>query len=224
MNVTLGQLNTLLERCKQESIKYRAGFSNDSRYCLNLWRHALYDKIADAWMMIVDCYTDDLRRWLYKHPLVDIALTREVEQYFFNETFIRVWLANERDPIDIETLPTITSYIKRALHRLVLEVCRRKPPVPLTSDQPGSDMEDEVFGNLGAKAIWDCVLECTRHDPSGRRLAYLLWLCEWRPRHVVAAYPQEYSTARHVDWKRTSIKDCVQARCPQLVPAKIRRG
>src|SRR5579862_9047960 len=120
MDVTLGGLGLLAQHCKQESAKFRAGFSSDPHFCLDLWRHALQGKIADAWVMVVDCHTDDLRGWLYQHPLVDIALRREVESYFVNETFIRVWLTNERHPIEVDTLPQIKAYVRRALHRLVL--------------------------------------------------------------------------------------------------------
>jgi hypothetical protein len=224
-------LDILAHRCTQETIKYRAHFKSDPRYCLELWRRALYDKLGEAWTWLYDCYEEQIRRWLHSHRLAFAALKLESESYFITETFARVWQANERKPLTVEDLPKILAFAKQTLDWIILALCRRKRPDGTEDEQdiadedpptPGTTMEEIIQGKTNAEELWKCVMAST-HDAHEQQLAYLMWLCEWRPREIVAAFPGIYASTKRVDQTRANIVERIKRRCPDLVPANVRR-
>lgn len=224
-------LDILAHRCVQESIKYRAHFDNDPNYCLELWRRALGDKLGEAWTWLFDCYEDQVRRWLHSHRLAFVVLKLEHEAYFITETFARIWQANERKPLKVDDLGKIIEYAKQTLNTVILALCRKQRPDGLDDDQDvanedpptlGLSMEEFIQGKISARELWDCIMAST-HDALEQQLVYLMWLCEWRPREIVAAFPAVYGSTKRVDQMRANIVERVRRRCPHLVPANVRR-
>jgi len=224
-------LDLLAHQCTQETIKYRAHFTSDPRYCLELWRRALCDKLGEAWTWLYDCYEDQVRRWLHSHPLAFAALKLETESYVVTETFARIWQANEGKPLQVTDLGKIIAYAKQVLNTVILALCRQKHPEGIDEEldveddatsTSGTTMEEVIQGKINAEELWKCVMAAT-HDAHEQQLVYLMWLCEWRPREIVAAFPAVYENTKRVDQIRANIVERVKRRCPDLVPATVRR-
>jgi hypothetical protein len=160
------ELNELVRRCQQETDTYRRTGSSDSSPCLELFRLALGENREDAWEMIIEQYTPDLRNRFHRHHPWN-SLLREDQDDIILEAFERLLGQNRKKPLQISSLGGILKYLYSCLSTVILlhKRAREKDRFIVGepndfADAPGPDLVDRLFGNIAALEILHGLNSC----------------------------------------------------------------
>lgn len=195
------RVGELAQRCAQETLKFRAQLASDASFCLELWRRALQDQLAEAWACVMECFSGSVRAWLFQHPRGYLVVRWRDEHDLVNEAFTRVFEANAKKPLALTSLPALLTYLHRCLHTAILMECRsphhQTDALDAARELPAASVEETVIGALDAEALWRELASCAA-DERERRLIELRWLAGYTPAQIAAAFPGDFPTASEV--------------------------
>lgn len=127
-------------RCLRENQIFQRRGQSDERFCLELFRRALWlsreaepEAYQQAWAAMVRCHEPSLRRLVAQSPAFAALRLAEPDDLCQN-----VWMRFSLygPGLTIESLPQILAYLQKMMIREILEVRRRKrPPQPVQSLQ-----------------------------------------------------------------------------------------
>jgi DNA-directed RNA polymerase specialized sigma24 family protein len=134
-------LGDLSKRCAQETDSYFRKKSNDSRYCLELFRRAIVSHDNDAWDAIYIQYQPQVERWVYRHSKFS-AIDQEAEDLTMQalERFLKYFTA-EKFSVS-QSLPSILNYLQTCVNGTILDCWRKMRQVQL------EQMEEEYERNI----------------------------------------------------------------------------
>ena len=191
-------LNSLGERCSSELTRHRRKEPADDRFCLEIFRRAIVQRVDQAWEVLQQRFGEVVRIWLRSHPSSDIALLRDSEENYIAQTFSRFWYAVREQAVEFSTLNAALSYLHSTLNGIITDTIRshlRAKLVPLPEPGfPEEPMAEDVPDN---EETWK-VIQSLLNDERERRIAYLLYYCGLKPREVVIRCPDEFRDVKEI--------------------------
>lgn len=212
------RLDALTDCCMNEINKYRRGEAHDDTYCLEIFRRAIVQRDERAWETLVARFRDTMMSWLRRHPSGELACQHESEQYFVDRAFTRFWRSTvQKQRMEFATLGAALYYLKTCLVCEILDVLRverraRELPLPDVGFSEHAQWQESHFAEPEASdpdegdELWEAI-ESLLPDQRDRRLAYLLYYCNLKPREIVHYCPQEFDNVKEVYYLRRNIFD-----------------
>jgi hypothetical protein len=193
MNLTL-----LADRCTDEMKLHRRKETYDDRFCLEIFRRAIMQRLDQAWEVLQQRFGETVRIWLHSHASNDVALMRDSEENYVAQTFSRFWYAVRDQHLEFSSLNAALSYLHATLNGILTDTLRshlrsREVPIPESgfSEEPLS--EDSVDASSAWQSIQRLLI-----DQREQRVAYLLYYCGLKPREIVTRCPQEFDDIKEV--------------------------
>jgi hypothetical protein len=198
-------LTELQRRCRSEMEKFSRREPGDERYCLELFRRALVLRDERAWSLLEQQFTATILGWLRNHPYRDAAYRLHSEENYAALTIERLWMVTVRNPeMEFHSLAGALKFLRTSLNSVVIDTLRAQvKDVPIAESgfqEPAAPVAEEP------DEFWDTI-ESMLPDPREKRLAYLLFHCNFKPRQVVAFCPQEFSNVREIFQMKRNIMD-----------------
>jgi hypothetical protein len=197
-SVSQMDLPLLADRCTNELKRHRRKEPADDRFCLEIFRRAIAQRLDQAWSVLQQRFGEVVRIWLHSHPSSDVALLRDTEENYVAQTFSRFWYAVRDQHLEFTSLNAALSYLHATLNGIVTDTLRarlRSKEVPLP--EPGFAEEPMVEDPIDSNAIWDTI-QSLLTDERERRVAYLLYYCGLKPREIVVRCSREFDDVKEV--------------------------
>ena len=194
------QLEVIVQRCGEETAKWRHRLVQDTRYCFELFRRGLGDGTADALLQIYTLYVPMLarrverhaaRRFLKEDPehLARIALAnfcKSCMQKGFSNRFVE--------------FKSMMSYLFACLHsviRMQQRIAGRE--IPLDDDNLALQAPPDLPSDEDERSTETWRTLCrTLQDPQDQQLAYIRFVLGIKPKEIVSRYPQIWKSERAV--------------------------
>ena len=200
MDEALGQMNLslLADRCSEEIKLHRRRETYDDRYCLEIFRRAIVQRVDQAWSVLQQHFGATVRIWLHSHASKDVALLRDSEENYIAQTFSRFWYAVRDQHLEFTSLNSALSYLHATLNGILMDTLRshlRSKEVPIP--EPGASEELLLASPVDGSAIWQSI-QSLLSDQREQRVAYLLYYCGLKPREIVIRCPEEFDDIKEV--------------------------
>lgn len=203
-------LARLAATCAEQTQKGRRGEPFDGACCVELFRRAICDRDELAWHQIVEQYRRIVVHWVRRHPTA--ATFGEDDDYWVNGAFVRFYQAITPDRFDqFAGLPQILRYLKLCVDSVVQDAVRAtaRQPVSVSIDADRDDDEgssrrvgeissgDTADQRTNARELWAAIERVLGNDVE-RRVAYLSFVLEYKPREIQALLPRQFASASAV--------------------------
>jgi hypothetical protein len=196
MNPVDVSLDDLAQRCAEETSKYVRQIENDSRYCFELFRRALVERIPDALARIYEIYQPLLLGWVRRHK--QFPLTDETAEYFGTLAFRNFYFAIGGARFShFDNLAKVLAYLKSCVFTAVAQYARDKKPGDLLPPDIDVPVRYNPTAGVEADELWQyiCSLLPDAHD---RLLARCVFILDMKPREIVSQYPDIWLEERKV--------------------------
>jgi len=197
-------LSELADLCMTEINNSCRSEPYKEQYCLEIFHRALLQHDPDTWEILQELFNPMLRAWLHKHPRQNIDCYHKPVEYYVAHTFMRVWQSSMGNTLEFDKLSAAMGYLKLSLQGVVIDALRvfsrpYEAPAPDSgSGQITNYMEDSAAeNNYGSSEVWDNI-ESLLSNERERRLAYLFYQCNLKPKEIVCDYPEEFSDIQEI--------------------------
>jgi len=213
-------LSALADRCMSEINNYRRGEAYSDQYCLEIFRRAMLERDNAAWTVLEDRFREFLLGSFRRHPRSEAASRLDSPENYVAKAFARFWFAavhNQR--LEFTTLAAALSYLRGCLNSTILDALRaysRAKEVALP--EPGFPLEPVEEEHDNGPDLWGAIRSILPERE--RRLAYLLYHCNLKPREIIRVCPQEFSNVQEIYRLRRNIVERVQ-RCVDQIRWKL---
>jgi hypothetical protein len=194
-------LTQLAQRCAAEQQRYRQHAPSDDRYCLELFLRAIHQRDELAWDLIYRQFTPTVLAWLRQHSCANRLRAQDEPDTYVTAAFHKFWLATSSPGAATPhflTLASVLAYLRSCLNSVVLDEMRqiqaRQREEPL---EYAHDAAIDAPAHSSAQELW-ALIERALPDRRERRLVYLLFVLELKPRDVVRMAPDDFPTAQEV--------------------------
>jgi hypothetical protein len=191
-------VDELARRCAQETEKFNRRQLSDPQFCFELLRRALAEGHAEAFTRVYLAYERQVLGWVYSHSR--FTQTGESAEYFARIALSTFYFALRGDKFrHFSSLPQVLAYLKLCVHTAIAQYLRDQQPHAVGSlddtDEPSHT--PDLAARADASELWGqiCRLLPVARD---RQLARCVFLQGLRPREIVRAYPEHWSSEREV--------------------------
>ncbi len=196
------KLATLADLSTDELQRHRCKQPFDDRYSVEILRRALVEQTDQAWLLLQQCLSQTICRWIHTHPYKDVVLLRDSEENYIAQTFSRFWYAVHDQHIAFATLPAALCYLHATLNGIIMDTFRsqlrlRAREVPLPETDGSIEPAAEDADSIDDQHVWDGICSLLP-DERERRLAYLLYYCGLKPREIVLRCPKEFDDVKDI--------------------------
>jgi len=193
-------LKDLAERSACEMSKYRRKEQSNDQYCLEILRRAILLQNNDAWAILQTQLGDNVRMWIGRHPQRELALRYENENSYLCDAFRRFWQAVSDQRLSFTTLAGALSYLHLCLHCAITDTLRayarpREEPIPDYGQ--GGNNEPSVDDLYHEGELWG-IIESLLVSDKEKRVAYLHFYCNLKPREILGCCPDEFSNEKEI--------------------------
>jgi len=203
--MTLAELTTYTE---QEMRKYRRKEPSSDNYCLEIIRRAVVLRDGDAWAVLQRQFGENVRIWFGRHPSREAALRLDSEQSYIDDAFRRFWQAASEQQLAFHTRASALSYLHLCLNCAIMDALRasgvEKEPIP-DYGQTDTD-EPSVEDSYQESELWETI-EALLPGEKEKRVAFLLYHCNLKPREVIRYCPGEFSGEEEIYRLKRNIMD-----------------
>ncbi len=193
-------LTDLATYCTCEMNKYCRKEPSNDQYCLEIFRRAVVLPQSDAWAVLQRQFGERARIWLRRHPNRDAALRHDEEQSYIDDAFRRFWQAGSEQKLTFHTLASALSYLHLCLNCAItdaLRACSRPKEEPIP-DYGQSDIDEPlVQESYQENELWE-VIERLLPGEKEKRVAYLHFHCNLKPREIIRYCPGEFSSEAEI--------------------------
>ncbi len=194
------KLTTLADLSIHELQQHRCKEPFDDRYCLEILRRALVEQTDEAWFVLQQCFSENIRGWLLSHPSRDVALLRDSAENYIAQTFSRFWYAVRDQHLEFTTLYAALQYLHATLNGIIMDTLRshlrlrsREAPFP----EPGCPQDPRTEDSIDNRDVYNSI-QALLCDERERRLAYLLYYCGLKPRDIVLRCSGEFDNVKDI--------------------------
>jgi DNA-directed RNA polymerase specialized sigma24 family protein len=191
----------LAEEFLRQQARYRQRLPVDERAGLELFRRAIQQREERAWELLYPPCRALLLQWLRQNPWADLVLQYESPEGFVLEALAKFWQAITRTRLFQErptTLADILAYLRRCLHSVLLDAARQaRARAAEVSVDALAALAARGQAELSGEELWRSI-ERALPDQRERRLVYLRYVLDYRPREIVALAPEEFPEVEHV--------------------------
>jgi hypothetical protein len=198
------RLPELTKSCSSLMNNSSRSVTNIEQYWLELFYRALVQHDPDAWELLQERCYPLVRTWMAKYPHHAIACSYKPVAYYAAHTFTRVWQSSMDNNLEFDTLSAAIGYLKFSLQGVVIDALRvfsrpyEAPPPDSGSGQITNYIEEPAAeNNYGSSEVWDNI-ESLLSNERERRLAYLFYHCNLKPKEIVRDYPEEFSDVQEI--------------------------
>jgi hypothetical protein len=193
-------LADLTECSIREMGRYRRKEHSNDQYCLEILRRAVIGRDNEAWTVLRRQFNESVRLWMSRHPHREAALRHEDEQSYIDDAFRRFWQAVSDQKLVFSSLAAALSYLHLCLNCTIMDTLRaysrpKEEPIPdygqSSADEP--TVEDFYHEN----ELWEIIQHILPGDKE-RRVAYLHFHCNLKPREIVRLCPDEFKNEDEV--------------------------
>jgi hypothetical protein len=210
-------LSALADRCMSEINNYRRGEAYSDHYCLEIFRRAMLKRDNVAWTLLEARFREFLLGSFRRHPRSEAASRLDSPENYVAKAFARFWFAAvHNQQLEFTTLAAALRYLRGCLNSTILDALRahsRAKEVPLP--EPGFVGEPAVEDHDDRRGLWEAIRSLLPSERE-RRLAYLLYHCNLKPRELLRVCPQEFSDAQEIYRLRHNIVERVQRGVDQI--------
>jgi len=193
------RLPALADRCMSEINNYRRGEASCDQYCLEMFRRAMLKHDDAAWTLLVERFQEFLLAAFRRHPRCESASRLDSPENFVAKAFERFWMATAyNQQVTFTSLGAALLFLRLCLNSAILDMLRsyaRTKEVPLPD--PGFPGEPEVVDQDDGSELWK-VIRTMLPSERERRLAFLLYQCNLKPRVIVRLFPQEFPDVNEI--------------------------
>lgn len=201
-------LDDLAQRCAQETKLYFKKLVHDTKYCFELFRRAISDRSDHAWKALILQYKPSVARWVNrwadKHP--NFPLTREEEEDFIEESFIRFWRHFTPEKLQKSgDLNRVLQYLKMCVNSTISDIWRKMQHLQFeqksdteddddddddpNSAQPGPTSEESIQNDELWKAI-----KVRLKDEKEHTIVYASFFLALSPREILSEFPGMFNS------------------------------
>jgi hypothetical protein len=202
-------LPDLAELCTHEVSKYRRKEASDDHYCLEIFRRAVILQENEAWASLQRQFGENVRIWFARHPNREAALRHDGEQSYIDSAFRRFWQAVSEQQLTFHTLASALSYLHLCLNCAIMDTLRayarpKEEPLP----DYGQSIADEpaVEDSYQENELWE-VIEALLPGEKEKRVAFLHFHCNLKPREIIHYCPGEFSNEDEIYRLRRNIME-----------------
>lgn len=202
-------LSSIAHRCAQETERFFQRRSYDPRYCFELFRRAIAERVQRAWVLVYDQYRPLVASWVERHPA--FPASGEEVQYFVNRAFEKMWVALSADKFSrFPDLKSLLRYLQMCVHSVILDLTRatEKPIVDacvdLEAEAPNTQgatrapgVESEALDRVRRQELWEEV-DARMHSERERRVVYGTFVLGLKPRDVYAHFRDTFRDVNDV--------------------------
>lgn len=193
-------LTSLAYRCAEEMSKYRRKEASDDRYCLEVFRRAVLQSDDEAWALLYKHCCESLRLWFRRHPSKSAALQYGQEEHYVDDAFERFWKAVRNQELAFATLAAALSYLHLCLNCAVMDALRNfaRPKEAQLPDYGQADVPEPLVEDLyNENDLWETIASLLT-DEKEKRVAYLHFHCNLKPREIIRFCPGEFSNESEI--------------------------
>ena len=200
-------LSALADRCMSEIKNYRRGEVSSDKYSLELLRRAMLERDNAAWALVVERFSEYILGSFRRHQRQEAASRLDSPENYVARAFERFWLAAvHNQQLEFTTLAAALTLLRKCLNGAILDTLRAYSrskeevlPEPSLPDEPTvEDHEEEDRG------LWETIQDILPNERE-RRVAYLLFHVQLKPREIVRLCPQEFSNVQEIYLLRRKI-------------------
>jgi DNA-directed RNA polymerase specialized sigma24 family protein len=202
------RLSALADRCMSEINNFRRGEASSDQYCLEIFRRAMLEHDDEAWTLLVDRFKEFLLAAFRRHPRSEAASHLDSPENYVARAFARFWIAAvHNQQVMFTSLGAALRYLRVCLDSTILDMLRsdaRRNEMPLP--EPGFTGEPAVEDQDEGSELWEVIRDMLPSERE-RRLAFLLYQCNLKPREIVRLRPQEFPDVNEVHRMKRNIVD-----------------
>ena len=192
------RLIVLADYSAEEIRKYRRNEPSDDRYCLEIFRRAIVLRDNHAWAILQQQFTDNVRFWLARHSYREAALRHESEQDYVDHAFQRFWQAVSDQSLTFTSLAGALRYLRLCLHCAIMDSLRGYAHARLEAlPEHGHPDEPQVEDRYNETELWETLRSLLANERE-RRVAYLHFHCNLKPREIIRYCPGEFSSEEEI--------------------------
>jgi hypothetical protein len=198
MSVSQLSVDTLAQRCAEETEKFSRRQSNDPQFCFELFRRALVDGVEDAITRLFQIYERQLRQWVHNHS--GFVHTGEDADFFVGAAMRTFYFALRGPKFErFPSLPQVLQYLKTCVHTAIAQYIRDQQPSATTPIDDATEVAHtpDLGNRADAAELWAYIVRLLP-DERDRSLARYVFLQDLKPRQIVALYPQQWGNERDV--------------------------
>jgi DNA-directed RNA polymerase specialized sigma24 family protein len=214
------RLSALADRCMNEVNKYRRGEASSDQYCLEIFRRAMQEHDDAAWTLLVDRFKEFLLAAFRRHPRCEDASRLDSPENYVARAFARFWVAVHDQQVEFTSLGAALRFLRLCLNSEILDMLRahaRRNEMPFP--EPDFTGEPAVEDQDDGSELWKIIRDMLPNERE-RRLAFLLFYCNLRPRVIVRLRPQEFPDVNEVHRMKRNIVDRL-ARSADLIRYRL---
>jgi hypothetical protein len=198
-------LPDVAQRCREESTRFFRSVFHDPRFCHEMFRRAILERVQHAWDLLHMQYEPEVIGWVKNNP--DFEFCNEDATYFVNRAFEKFW--RYMTPDRFANYPElgallqcfkmcvnceIVDYKRAKAHRLHFKSLPFKdgPSLPLLPDigqTTGDDLERQAF--------WAWVQEHL-HGEKEYQVIYCRFVLDLKPSEICERFPAEFPNVKAI--------------------------
>jgi len=170
----------------------------DQEKDLEILRYAIALRDHEARETLEHQFTENVRFWLTQHACRDAVLRYESEQDYVDRTFQRFWQAISDQGLTFTSLAGALRYLRLCLHSAIMDTLRLQAHARLEAppEQDHSD-EPQVGDRYNERELWKTISKLLANEQE-RRVAYLHFCCNLKPREIIYCCPDEFSSEEEI--------------------------
>jgi len=210
-------LSALAERSMSEIDNYRRGEPSNDQYSLEIFRRAMLEGDSAAWTLLENRFKDFLLGSFRRHPKSEAASRLDSPENYVARAFARFWLAAvHNQQLEFTTLAAALHYLRGCLNSTIVDALRAYSRVKeMALPEADYGWEPVVEDHDDGRDLWE-VLSGVLTSERERRLAYLLYRCNLKPRVIARVCPQEFHEVEEIYRLRRNIMERVQRNVDQI--------
>lgn len=187
----------ITHHCQQESERYFRRQPNDSTYCYELFRRAIFERSDAAWELIYRQYTPLVSGWIERHT--GFVNSGEDVNYFLNRAFEKMWSAIQPEKFArFPDLKSLLRYLQLCVHSVIIDHVRTEEFVAL--EEPTvvlEGVEVPIIDQLQQQAFWHQI-QLRLSDEREQQLLYYRYALGLKPRQVCEHFATEFPDINEV--------------------------
>jgi hypothetical protein len=181
-----------------EMSRYRSKEPYSDHYCLEILRRAVVQHDDNAWAVLQQQFSESAHAWIGRHPYRELALRYEMEQNYIDDAFRRFWQAVSDQRLVFSTLGGALNYLHLCLNCAIMDTLRlysrpKEEHIPDNGHPDAPQIEDHYHED----ELWE-VIQNLLAGTKERRVAYLLFHCNLKPREIVRHCPGEFRSEAEI--------------------------
>jgi hypothetical protein len=193
-------LQSLAERCHQETLLFLQKLGHDPRFCYELFRRAIVERNEQGWELIYIQYTAAtplLVHWVERHG--SFASSGEDAMFFVNRALERLWMTIT--PERFQSFPDLKSvlrYLQMCVYSAVTDYVRATPPPAVALDEMMSAASIPQSGEELEKQELRAMIDARLNDDKERTALWNRYDLGMKPAEIAERFPDVFTDVMDV--------------------------